>query len=306
MNEQYILRNYSLLDLINKQIDEFTELGKRNIVLLQNAATYTARELHTSLAFKSIFKGREFHEFDRNKVAVSEENFLVLNNGQQVKCYADDDNDIESLSIYFADDFADKVLAGLTLDDDKLLDNYDHFNPQSIYFFEKLYPYSDEIKLTTEKIKKLKLQKQNSDVAIDEQLHLLMEHLLCEHRNLKSQIEKLPFAKSSTRIEIYRRLNRAKDYIDSCYSENVTLAHLAEIACMAEHHFLRHFKNAFEITPHQYITQRRLEEAKQLLKGTEKPVSMIIHMIGFECPSSFGRLFKQYTSYTPIGFRGLD
>jgi AraC family transcriptional regulator len=306
MNEQYILRNYSLLDLINRQIDDLADLGLRNIVLLQNAASYTACELKTSLTFKSIYKGREFHEFDRNKIAVSADNFLVLNNGQQVKFYADDESEIETLSIFFADDFAEQVLSSITFDDDKLLDNYDHFNPQSLYFFEKLYPFSEEIKITTEKIRKIKLQKNNSDVAIDEQLHLLMEHLLIEHRNLKSQIEKLPFAKSSTRIEIYRRLNRAKDYIDSCFSENVTLAHLAEIACMAEHHFLRHFKNAFDITPHQYITQRRLEEAKQLLKRTEKPVSMIIHMIGFECPSSFGRLFKNYTSYTPIGFRGLD
>ncbi len=255
---------------------------------------------------KVFLWGGEFHEFDRNKIAVSGENFLVLNSGQQVKCYADEEQEIESLSVFFADDFAEKVLSSITFDDDKLLDNYDHFNPQSIYFFEKLYPYSKEIKSITEKIKKLKQQKRNAEIAMEEQLHLLMEQLLCEHRNLKSNIDKLPFAKPSTRIEIFRRLNRAKDFIDSCFSQNITLVDLAQISCMAEHHFLRHFKNAFDITPHQYITQRRLNEAKMLLRKTEKPVSMIIHMIGFECPSSFGRLFKQYTSYTPIGFRGLD
>lgn len=306
MNEQYILRNYSLLDLLNKHLDDLAELGKRNIVLLQNAATYKAREIHTSLAFKSIIHGRELHEFDHNKVAVTRDNFLILNSGQQVKTYADEEQNIESLSIFFADNFAEQVLSSLTFDDDKLLDNYDHFNPQSIYFFEKLYPFSSEIQNTVARIKKLKTQKRTNVLAIEEQLHQLMEHLIAEHRHLKLNIDKLPFAKSSTRIEIFRRLNKAKDYIDSCFSENITLAHLAEISCMAEHHFLRHFKNAFDITPHQYITQRRLEEAKQLLKGTEKPVSMIIHMIGFECPSSFGRLFKNYTSHTPIGFRGLD
>ena len=47
MNEQYILRNYSLLDLINRQIDDLADLGLRNIDLLQNAASYTARDLKT-------------------------------------------------------------------------------------------------------------------------------------------------------------------------------------------------------------------------------------------------------------------
>lgn len=305
MNEPYISRGYSYFDSINDRMDELAEMGRRNIVQLTNAGSYARRSLQTSLAVKCTFKGREFHEFDRNKVAVSTDNFLVLNSGQHVKFYADDDRKIQSLSIFFADDFAEKILSSITFDDDRLLANYDHFNSQPVYFFEKLYPYSTATRLITGKIKKLKQQKSTADIEVEEQLSLLMEQLLKEHRNLKSNIDRLPFAKSSTRIEIFRRLNRARDFIESCFSENITLADLARIACMAEHHFLRHFKNAFNITPHQYITQCRLEEAKRLLKKTEKPVSMIIHMIGFECPSSFGRLFKEYTSYTPIGFRGL-
>ncbi len=305
MNEQYILRNYSLLDLLNKHHDDLAELGKRNIVLLQNSTSYKARDIQTPLAFKSISNGRELHEFDKNKIAVTRDNFLILNNGQQVKTYADKQEEIESFSVFFADNFAEQILSSLTLDDDKLLDNYDHFNPQCIYFFEKLYASSPEIQRTVSQIKKLKLQLRTNELAVTELLHKLMSILIVEHRHLKSTIDKLPFTKSSTRIEIFRRLSKAKDYIDSCFSENITLSNLAEIACMAEHHFLRHFKNAFDITPHQYTTQRRLEEAKQLLKETEKPVSSIIHMIGFECPSSFGRLFKNYTSHTPIGFRGL-
>lgn len=305
MNEQFILRNYSLLDLLNKHQDELAELGKRNIVLVQNATTYKAREIQTPLAFKSIINGRELHEFDQNKIAVTRDSFLILNNGQQVKMYADKQENMQSLAIYFADNFAEQILCSLTFDDDKLLGNYDHFNQQPIYFFEKLYALSSEIQSTVGQIKKIKLQARTNELAITELLHKLMSHMIAEHRNLKLNIDKLPFTKSSTRIEIFRRLNKAKDYIDSCFSENITLAQLAEIACMAEHHFLRHFKNAFDITPHQYTTQRRLEEAKQLLKETEKPVSSIIHMVGFECPSSFGRLFKNYTSFTPIGFRGL-
>ena len=58
----------------------------------------------------------------------------------------------------------------------------------------------------------------------------------------------------------------------------------------------------FGNTPHQYLTIRRIEEAKVLLKKTNYSVLKVVSLIGFECPSNFSRMFKLYTSYTPRGY----
>jgi transcriptional regulator GlxA family with amidase domain len=47
---------------------------------------------------------------------------------------------------------------------------------------------------------------------------------------------------------------------------------MARAACLSPNHFLRSFKKAFHQTPHQYLTARRLERARALLRQTDLPV----------------------------------
>ena len=72
---------------------------------------------------------------------------------------------------------------------------------------------------------------------------------------------------------------------------------------MAPHHFLRTFKQAFHQTPHQYLTQVRLERAKTLLLRTDTPVTDICMEVGFESLGSFSWLFSKRFRKSPSAFR---
>lgn len=112
----------------------------------------------------------------------------------------------------------------------------------------------------------------------------------------------LPLKKRSSVIDVYKRLDHAREWIRVNYSEPITLDFLAIRATMNPKHFLRMFKHAFSITPRQYIIQVRLEKARDLLKSSEN-VTAISRSVGYESLSSFSLLFKQRFGHNPTDFR---
>lgn len=99
------------------------------------------------------------------------------------------------------------------------------------------------------------------------------------------------------------RLKQVLDYIESHLDRSFTLAQLADLLDMSQYHFCRQFKQSMGIAPHQYVTQRRIEQAKKLLWGSQLSITEIALQIGFATPSAFTRLFRQLTGMTPRAYR---
>ena len=95
------------------------------------------------------------------------------------------------------------------------------------------------------------------------------------------------------------RANRVCEYIDSHLQENIALEVLAEIAQLSVHHFARAFRQTLGIPPHNYIVQRRVEHAQQLLRNTDLPVSEIAIVAGFTDQSHLARHFRTITGVSP-------
>jgi AraC-like DNA-binding protein len=95
---------------------------------------------------------------------------------------------------------------------------------------------------------------------------------------------------------------RAKKFIDENFSGNINLNDIAAEACFSKFHFLRLFKLLYGRTPHQYLTEIRIEKAKQFLRSG-LPVSDVCFLTGFESISSFKGLFKRSTGHTPAAYR---
>ncbi len=104
------------------------------------------------------------------------------------------------------------------------------------------------------------------------------------------------------KIYLYRRIVQAKLFIDNNCSENIDLANIADEAYFSKFHFIRQFKIIYGKTPHQYLTQVRIEKSMQLLR-TEIPVSEVCFSVGFESLSSFSGLFKRIVGLTPSAYQ---
>jgi transcriptional regulator GlxA family with amidase domain len=90
----------------------------------------------------------------------------------------------------------------------------------------------------------------------------------------------------------------AKRFIDANFSNRISLDAIAAEACISKFHFLRLFKSLYGRTPHQYLTEVRIQKAKQLLRSG-LPVADVCFSTGFESVSSFKGLFKKSTCLTP-------
>ncbi len=104
-------------------------------------------------------------------------------------------------------------------------------------------------------------------------------------------------------MDLYTRIVRAKLYIDDHYASPLDLARLSNEACFSKFHFLRLFKKAYNKTPYQYLSERRIEVAKQKLKQEQISIIEVCEEVGFESNTSFTSKFKEYTGETPAIFR---
>lgn len=72
---------------------------------------------------------------------------------------------------------------------------------------------------------------------------------------------------------------------------------------MSPFHLAHVFKEAMGVAPHQYVIQRRVERAKQLLAATELPIAEIALAVGCASQSHFSALFHRATGITPQCYR---
>jgi AraC-like DNA-binding protein len=100
-----------------------------------------------------------------------------------------------------------------------------------------------------------------------------------------------------------RVLGRVQEYIDSHLSEDLELEQLALTAGLSLHHFARAFKTSVGVPPHQFVLQRRLSLARDLLTSTDRPIADIAIAAGFSDQSHLARHFRQSFAVSPIAFR---
>ncbi|WP_376096359.1 helix-turn-helix domain-containing protein [Roseomonas sp. CCTCC AB2023176] len=98
------------------------------------------------------------------------------------------------------------------------------------------------------------------------------------------------------------RLRRVLDYIEANLGADLSLAELAEVACLSPCHLSRSFTRALGIGPRRYAQRRRVEHAKDLLRGAD-PIATIAADLGFADQSHFTNVFRKETGMTPGRFR---
>ena len=109
----------------------------------------------------------------------------------------------------------------------------------------------------------------------------------------------------SITADVYQKIVRAKIYIDENFEQPIDLHRLSREACLSRYHFHRLFTRIYRLTPHQYLTQKRIEQARIWLAGEDHTIMEICNHIGFESMGSFSTLFKKEIGYAPRDYRQL-
>jgi AraC family transcriptional regulator len=100
-----------------------------------------------------------------------------------------------------------------------------------------------------------------------------------------------------------RKLEQVRDFIEQHLSEPLLVERLAAVVHMSPFHFARRFKLATGTSPHAYITARRIERAKELLRGGNLALIEVGAAVGFQTQGHFTEVFHRLAGITPRRFR---
>ncbi|WP_235717162.1 helix-turn-helix transcriptional regulator [Mycolicibacterium goodii] len=103
----------------------------------------------------------------------------------------------------------------------------------------------------------------------------------------------------------FDRLTRARlmEYLEYSFDTEISLAALAELADMTVSEFSATFTADFGSTPYQFVLDRRIHRAKELLATTTMSITDIGMAVGFSTPSHFATTFKNRVGMPPSIYR---
>jgi len=148
-------------------------------------------------------------------------------------------------------------------------------------------------------IESLEFYFQNPSLVNDDLLELKIKELillLIQSKNIDSILELVADLYFTNTIQI-------REVIELHLFSNLKLEELAKLCNLSLSSFKREFKKEFDDSPTNYINNRRLDKAKELLDITDLPISEIAYETGFKDSLYFTRLFKNKIGVPPTTYR---
>lgn len=94
-----------------------------------------------------------------------------------------------------------------------------------------------------------------------------------------------------------------RDYVEDYLHTDISLSDLATVVGLTRFHFARAFAVSFGEPPYRYLSRRRVEFARQLLRDTNLDVSEIAEKVGLKSVTMLSRHMRKLVGVTPLEFR---
>ena len=311
-----ILYEFPNLDWLKSQIAQgfSNRLGWGNLqldsagfpsVIINTKVTECFRpDISGPISFFLNIRGHSFCSVDRQNTLVDEDHYYVTNRSQRYTLQVKENSGgAETFNIHFGELFCESVLNSLLTPADRILDAGTVKQWTSFSFFNQLHTRDATFNTLIGAILDCHKEKAHSKLRFEEHLTSLLTYHLQQHRNITDIVNNLPPIRTSTRVELYKRLSRAMDVLRSGFCEELSLDQLAKEASLSKYHFLRLFRSAYHLSPYQYIQHLRIKKATLLLAGSNMAIADLATLLGFDNSQSFSRLFYQRVGLYPSQYR---
>ncbi len=96
---------------------------------------------------------------------------------------------------------------------------------------------------------------------------------------------------------------RIAAYVEANLASRLRIEELAKVVQLSSSHLFRAFKRSFGVTPLNYIAQRRVRRAQQLMTGSREPLAQIALDCGMCDQAHFTRVFRRVVGSSPRAWR---
>ena len=147
----------------------------------------------------------------------------------------------------------------------------------------------DSLSLSDEYIRKCELMS-SVDQIVNLQYHMVLDYT--------RRVERVRLGKNPSKL-----LMQITNYVQNNLSKPLDVDELAKALFISRTHLAAKFKKETGMTLTDFILREKVEEAKRLLRYSDKSLSLIADYLGFSSQSHFTKAFKKYTSKTPGEYR---
>lgn len=96
-----------------------------------------------------------------------------------------------------------------------------------------------------------------------------------------------------------------KDFLDTHYSQSINLETLTKLTHTSKYYMIHTFKKYVGLSPMQYLNERRLDAACDLLENTDLSIAAVATECGFSSQSYFTQSFTKKKTMTPRQYRSM-
>lgn len=280
----------------------YSRWGKENYIMCCSGREAEYVPYTQMLSIKTAWNGTEYYDIGNRRIGVDDDNYLVLNEGQRYGSHLRSARPVGSLCIFFRPGMPKEVAAGLQCPADQVLADGPRPALRPFVFAENLRPHDHTITPLLRSIRREIEAGQDDDDWVEEQLQALVARLICAEPGYRDRAQRLAPVSRSTRAELLARVDRAADFMSTCYGRRLTLDEIAAVANLSKFHLVRLFARVHGLTPYAFLLRKRVTVARRLLATGEFSVNEVADQCGF---GSRFTMFRQLRAAFGAGGRGL-
>ena len=258
----------------------YSRWGKENWIVCGHAQDARYFEYQQTCSIKAVFKGSEHYYIDRRRLTVTDETYLVLNEGRKYGSHLQAPGEAFSFCIFFRPGLQAEVAHAARLNVGQALDADAERGQVPLEFNENLQRHDKLVSPVLRYIRRHVEMGVDDPGWYEEQFHYLLTRMLRRDQQLAELPERIECVRASKRRELMRRLNWATDFMHSNLERALTLDDIARAARLSSFHFLRTFRQAYGVTPMEYLREQRTRRALALLETTQLPVTEVAQLVG--------------------------
>jgi AraC family transcriptional regulator len=258
-----------------------------------------------SFSIKFVVQGTIYYRCKYKEYKVQQDHFLLTSKQSGAQAYFDSNQPVKSICIDICPTSLAEAYTILHSKGELDLDNFMAGYFDHPYFFEHVYKVQESLfgKQLQRLSNTLNNGRYHPEMINEEWFLELVELIILQEKGNYLSLNNIPAKKPATRKEIYERLLKGKEYMDAYYSLNPDIATVAQNCNLSTFHFFRSFRQAFEISPYQYMMQLRLKYSLKLMREESYSLTDIATFCGFPDLFTFSKAFKREYGVSPSRYK---